>query len=146
MTRGDALWAALLALIVAGFAFPCVWLARRGAEEPSRVRCWPAEGYELLTREPSPDGARVALLFQTNGGATTAFGAEVCVEERGVRRVVAVGYSSNEPRITWESATRLRIDELSDRKPPRVVDVTSGIIVCEPVREDWDFCKRDGTR
>jgi hypothetical protein len=97
-----------------------------------------------------PNGARTAVVFQTNGGATTSFGAVICVEERGRRRVVAVGYNSADVSAGWLSESMLRIDNLSydpaSGGRPRVVDVTSSVIACEPVRADWAFCKPDGTR
>lgn len=111
------------------------------------VACWPGACTELRASISSPDRAHVArVLLTTGGGATTADGAEVCVDDGWRRRLVGVGYDSDGVGAAWTSPTTLRIDHLARSAPPRTVDVTTSAIACEPVRDDWDFCTRDGTR
>jgi hypothetical protein len=116
-----------------------------GAPPSRRAACAPGDGAELTEVATSPEGRR-ALLLLTNGGATTDFGAEVCVEDATGPRLVAVGYHSGGAHLRWVSDTELRIEQLARDRPPRTVDVTSGAIACEPVRADWSFCEPDGTR
>jgi hypothetical protein len=88
---------------------------------------------QLRATVPSPDHRRSALVFlTTGGGATVADGAQVCIEEDGRRRKVAVGYRSDGVSAAWVSPTLLRIDALSTGAPSHTVDVTGSTVICEP--------------
>jgi hypothetical protein len=103
--------------------------------------CQPGRCAELRATVRSPDGRRIATVLRTNGGATTAFGARVCVDGQ----LVAQGYQASDTSVDWDGPTALRVHRLSEGKSDRVVDVTSGVVACEPVRSDWSFCSADGT-
>ena len=81
--------------------------------------------HDQVARVESPDHAVVAILIETNGGATTSFGNQVRLSERrstfgGTTRVAylygatrsATAYGVN---LRWLSATELNIEYLNAR-------------------------------
>jgi hypothetical protein len=120
------------------------FIAGCGGHPTEDADCVTGDGRDLIATVPGKNGT--ALVIQTNGGATTAFGANICVEAHGRRRLVAVGYESEDVEVAWLSPTVLAIDHLSATALRRTVDITTGVIVCEPVRTDWRFCEPDGTQ
>jgi hypothetical protein len=78
-----------------------------------------------VARVSSPDGRVEAVLVETNGGATTAFGYEVRVIEKGGYRATEVAWlygaarsdSASGVNLRWASDTELLIEyRKSDRE------------------------------
>lgn len=94
-------------------------------------------GRDEVARATSPDGLIDAVLVETNGGATTAFGYEVHIVPRGAEPsetsqaaflyAAARGEGAGGANLRWSTPTSLSIEYLSARsvelmKPSAVVD------------------------
>src|ERR1022692_401638 len=92
------------------------------------IGCWPAISHDEVARASSPDGRVDAVLFETNGGATTSFGYEVELGRKGsprgkkvarlygaVRNAQAYGVD-----LRWENDHSLVIECLHTETPPEM--------------------------
>lgn len=79
-----------------------------------------------VLRLPSPDGRVDAVLFETNGGATTSFGYEVEVTQHGSQEFQTIaelyGATRNESaygvNLRWATNSVLDVEFLRTKTPP----------------------------
>lgn len=90
--------------------------------------CEQGPASSLKNSVSSPDGHRTALLFETNGGATTPFGANVCVQENGKRRLVTAAGRAGRVEMTWLSNTRLQVSHISPGEPAHEFEVAASFV------------------
>jgi hypothetical protein len=87
-----------------------------------------ADGARTLVRSTtSPDGRHRALVLRTNGGATTPWGAVVCVEAltsgARARRLLAWSGRSGGATLAWRSNRELAVEHLAPNEPLHVFDI-----------------------
>jgi len=92
------------------------------------VGCDPGYSNDEVARVVSPDGRLDAVLFETNGGATTSFGYHIDISLHGRREAQQVaklyGAVRNEHayglNLRWTGPNNLDIDFLRTKAPPEI--------------------------
>jgi len=113
------------------------------------VGCRPLISHDEVARASSPDNRIDAVLFETNGGATTSFGYEVELgnkdSQRGQRVARLYGANRNAQaygaNLRWKNKNTLVIEYLETKTPPEVqnsihVDGHDVQIILRPGVED----------
>jgi len=93
--------------------------------------CGPTFSNDEVARISSPDGTMDAVLFESNGGATTSFGYEVQIGAKGVHAGKSVARFYGAVRnsqaygvdLHWQSNDTLTVEYLTSKLPPQVQEL-----------------------